>query len=109
MEECVIDQLKTCITHVLKAKSGSVLYVTPHIEEIDNALFFNNSSQLDDLMMLFAGKSYIKRGNFNYLDKMFQDYLTETKIEFTVNQDHWTILSFDEAYKLLALLKLEGY
>lgn len=109
MEECVIDQLTTCITHMLKAKSSSVLYVTTHIEEMNNALFFSNSTQLDDIMMLFAGKSYIKAGYFNRLDKMFQEYLTEAKIKFTVDQDHWTILSFDEAYKLLALLKLEGY
>lgn len=109
MEECVIDQLRTCITHMLKAKFSSVLYVTPHIEKRDSALFFSNSTQLDDIMMLFAGKSYIKAGYFNRLDKMFQEYLTEAKIKFTVDQDCWIILSFDEAYKLLALLKLEGY
>ena len=74
MEECVIDQLRTCIIHMLKAKFSSVLYVTPHIEKRESALFFSNSTQLDDIMMLFAGKSYIKAGYFNRLDKMFQEY-----------------------------------
>lgn len=75
MEECVIDQLKTCITHMLKSQYKYRMDLTICLREIieqrDNALFFKSKCIAD-----FIAESYV---------------------------------IFDEAYKLLALLKLEGY
>lgn len=115
MEECVIDQLKTCITHMLKSQNkyrmDSIICLKEIIEQRDNALFFKSRCIAD-----FITESYVllddicvPRAKFNKSDILFQEYLTKAKIEFIVNQDYWTILSFDDAYKLLALLKLEGY
>ena len=97
MEECVIDQLKTCITHMLnsqhKYRMNSIICLKEIIEQRDNALFFKSRNI----------------AKFNESDILFQEYLTKAMIRFTIKTNAWTILSFDEAYKLLALLKLEGY
>lgn len=115
MEECVIDQLKTCITHMLKSqhkyRMDSIICLKEIIEQRDNALFFKSRNIAD-----FITESYVMpddtcvpRAKFNESDILFQEYLTKAMIRFTIKTDTWTILSFDEAYKLLALLKLEGY
>lgn len=114
MEECVIDQLKTCIAHMLRSRYDSeyiVIFLNEIIEQRDNALFFKSKSIADSIAESYVifDPTYIPRAKFNESDEMFQDYLTKAKIRFTIKTDAWTVLSFDEAYKLLALLKLEGY
>lgn len=115
MEECVIDKLKTCITHMLKSqykyRMDSIICLKEIIEQRDNALFFKSKCIADFITESYVmfDDTFFPRAKFNKSDILFQEYLTKAKIEFIVNQDYWTILSFDEAYKLLALLKLEGY
>lgn len=114
MEECVIDQLRTCITHMLRSHHDSeyiVICLNEIIEQRDSALFFKSKSIVDSIDEYYVkfDPTYVPRAKFNESDKMFQDYLTKAKIRFTIKTDAWTVLSFDEAYKLLALLKLEGY
>ena len=115
MEECVIDQLKTCITHMLKSqheyRMDSIICLKEIIEQRDNALFFKSRNIADFITESYVmfDDTFVPRAKFNESDILFQEYLNKAKIRFTIKTDTWTILSFDEAYKLLALLKLEGY
>lgn len=115
MEECVIDQLKTCIMHMLKSQNkyrmDSIICLKEIIEQRDNALFFKSRCIADFITESYVmfDDTFVPRAKFNKSDILFQEYLTKAMIRFTIKTDAWTILSFDEAYKLLALLKLEGY
>ena len=114
MEECVIDQLKTCIMHMLRSQYkyplDSNICLKEIIEERGNALFFKSKRIADFIAESYVifDATYVPKDKFNESDILFQEYLNKVKIRF-IRTDAWTILSFDEAYKLLALLKLEGY
>lgn len=118
MEECVIDQLRMCIIHMLRSSHGSLdkfdICLSEIIEQRDNALFFK-SDHIVDMIARSYNKIFnnnatcVSSSKFNESDIGFQKYLTEAKIAFIIEPERWTILSFNEAYKLLALLKLEGY
>lgn len=115
MEECVIDQLKTCITHMLRSQykycMDSNICLKEMIEQRCNALFFKSKRIVDFIVESYAmfDATYVPKARFNEYDILFQEYLNKAKIRFTIKTDAWTVLSFDEAYKLLTLLKLEGY
>ena len=115
MEECVIDQLKTCITHMLnsqhKYRMNSIICLKEIIEQRDNALFFKSRNIADFITesCVMCDDTFVPGAKFSECDILFQEYLTKAMIRFTIKTNAWTILSFDEAYKLLALLKLEGY
>lgn len=116
MKECVIDQLRMCIVHMLRLTHNfsdnlNVYLHNEIIEKRDNALFFKSELIGDALAKSYVifDNTFTPRSRFNGSDILFQNYLTKAKIAFTIEPEYWTILSFDEAYKLLALLKLEGY
>jgi len=116
MEECIINQLRIYIIHMLRSTYGSLdqfdICLSEVIEQRDNALFFKSERIIDMIAKSYYEifvNSFVSKSKFNESDILFQKYLTKAKIAFTIEPECWTILSFDEAYKLLALLKLEGY